>query len=126
MDDRKALEDKRFIEAIYDKLVADKGYISQSLFNRLFVEGIQLITKQKSNIKGALMKVSDKLLLRKRATIETVNDELKNIAKVEHSLYRSLHNFALNILSAIAAYCYFPKEPAINVIKSFDNQPSLL
>jgi hypothetical protein len=124
-DDRKPLEDKRFIESIYDKLVADKGYISRTLFNKLFVDGIQLITKLKSNMKGALMKVSDRLLLRKRAIIETVNDELKNIAQVEHSRHRSLHNFALNTLSAIAAYCYFPKKPAINVIKSFDNQPSL-
>lgn len=124
-DDRKPLEDKRFIESIYDKLVADKGYISQDLFNRLFVDGIQLITKLKSNMKGAIMRVSDKLLLRKRAIIETVNDELKNIAQVEHSRHRSLHNFVSNLLSAIAAYCYFPKKPAINVIKSFDNQPSL-
>ena len=124
-DDRKPLEDKRFIEAIYDKLVADRGYFSQNLFNRLFVDGIQLITKLKSNMKGALMRVSDKLLLRKRAIIESVNDELKNIAQIEHSRHRSLHNFVCNLFSAIAAYCYFPKKPAINVIKSFDNQPSL-
>jgi len=124
-DDRKPLEDKQFIEAIYDKLVADRGYISQNLFNRLFVDEIQLITKLKSNMKGALMMVSDKLLLRKRAIIESVNDELKNIAQIEHSRHRSLHNFVCNLLSAIAAYCFFPKKPAINVIKSFDNQPSL-
>ena len=124
-DDRKPLEDKRFIEAICDKLVADRGYISHNLFNRLFVDGILLITKLKSNMKGALIRVSDKLLLRKRAIIESVNDELKNIAQVEHSRHRSLHIFVCNLLSAIAAYCYFPKKPAINVIKSFDNQPSL-
>ena len=34
--------------------------------------------KLKSNMKGALMSVSDKPLLKKRAIIETVNDELKN------------------------------------------------
>ena len=45
-----------------------------------FVDEIQFITKLKSNIEGALMSVSDRLLLRKRAIIETVNDELKNIA----------------------------------------------
>ncbi|WP_455069428.1 transposase, partial [Prevotella aurantiaca] len=56
-----------------------------NLFQRLFVDGIQLITKLKSNMKGALMSVSDRLLLRKRAIIETVNDELKNISQVEHS-----------------------------------------
>ena len=83
VDDRKSLEYKTFVEFMYDKLVGDKGYISKNLFQRLFVDGIQLITKLKSNMKRALMSVSDKLLLRKRAIIETVNDELKNIAQVE-------------------------------------------
>ena len=82
------------------------------------MDGIQLITKLKSNMKGALMSVSsvsDKLLLRKRAIIETVNDELKNIAQVEHSRHRSFGNFVVNLLGGIAAYCYFPKKPSIRV-----------
>ena len=54
-------------------------------------------------MKGALMSVSDKLLLRKRAIIETVNDELKNIAQVEHSRHRSFGNFVVNLLGGIAA-----------------------
>jgi hypothetical protein len=82
---------------IFDKLVADKGYISKNIFQRLFVDGIQLITKLKSNMKGALMSVSDRLLLRKRDIIETVNDELKNIAQVEHSRHRSVRNFVVNL-----------------------------
>ena len=65
IDDRKPLEYKAFIDFIYGKLVSDKGYISKNLFQRLFVDGIQLITKLKSHMKGALMSVSDKLLLRK-------------------------------------------------------------
>ena len=97
VDDRKPLEYKAFIDFIYGKLVADKGYISKNLFQRLFVDGIQLITKLKSNMKGALMSVSDRLLLRKRAIIETVNDELENIAQVEHSRHRSFDNFIVNI-----------------------------
>ena len=125
VDDRKPLEDKRFIGQIFDKLIADKGYISKDLFQKLFVDGIQLITKLKSNMKGAMMSVADKVLLRKRAIIETVNDELKNIAQVEHSRHRSLHNFTVNLLAAIAAYCYFPKKPAINIVKTTDNQLSL-
>lgn len=99
------------IEMIFDKLVADKGYISKNLFQKLFVDGIQLITKLKSNMKGALMSVSDRVLLRKRAIIESVNDELKNIAQIEHSRHRSVCNFAANLLGAVAAYCYFPKKP---------------
>ena len=115
VDDRKPLEYKAFVEFIYGKLVGDKGYIGKHLFERLFVDGIQLITKLKSNMRGALMSVSDKLLLRKRAIIETVNDELKNIAQVEHSRHRSFDNFVVNLLGAITAYCYFPKKPSIRV-----------
>jgi len=125
IDDRRPLEYKPFIRFIYGKLVGDKGYISQNLFERLFVDGIQLITKLKSNMKGALMSVSDRLLLRKRALIETINDELKNIAQIEHSRHRSFDNFLVNLLSGIAAYCFFPKKPAINLQKVTDNQHSL-
>ena len=64
MDDRNPLEYNAFVEFIYDKLVADKGYIGKTIFQRLFVDGIQLVTKLKSNMKGALMGVSDRLLLR--------------------------------------------------------------
>lgn len=89
------------------------------------MDGIQLITKIKSNMKDALMSVSDKMLLRKRAIIETVNDELKNIAQVEHSRHRSFDNFIVNILGSIAAYCVFPKKPCINVQRTLDTQLAL-
>ncbi|EFB31080.1 hypothetical protein HMPREF0971_02639 [Segatella oris F0302] len=56
------MEYKAFIDFIYGKLFGDKGYIGKNLFQRLFVDGIQLITKLKSNMKGALMSVSDRLL----------------------------------------------------------------
>lgn len=125
VDDRKPLEYKAFVEFIYGKLVGDKGYIGKNLFQRLFVDGIQLITKLKSNMKGALMSVSDKLLLRKRAIIETVNDELKNIAQVEHSRHRSFENFIVNMLGAIAAYCVFSKKPCIHVQRTLDTQLAL-
>ena len=125
IDDRKPLEYKAFIDFIYGKLFGDKGYISKNLFQRLFVDGIQLITKLKSNMKGALMSVSDRLLLRKRAIVETVNDELKNIAQVEHSRHRCFDNFIVNLLGAIAAYCLFPKKPSINVQRNFDTQLAL-
>lgn len=125
VDDRKPLEYKAFVEFIYGKLVGGKGYIGKNLFQRLFVDGIQLITKLKSNMKGALMSVSDKLLLRKRAIIETVNDELKNIAQVEHSRHWSFENFIVNMLGAIAAYCVFPKKPCIHVQRTLDTQLAL-
>ena len=110
VDDRKPLEYKAFVEFLYGKLVGDKGYIGKELFQRLFVDGIQLITK---------------LLTRKRAIIETVNDELKNIAQVEHSRHRSFDNFMVNLLGALAAYCFFPKKPCISCERAWDNQLAL-
>ena len=71
------------------------------------------------------MSVSDRLLLRKRTIVETVKDELKNIAQVEHSRHRCFDNFIVNLICAIAAYCLFPKKPCINVQRIFDTQLAL-
>ena len=80
-----------------------------------FVDGIQLITILKSNMKGQLMTVSDKILLSKRALIETINGELKNIAQIEHSRHRSVVGFTVNLMAGLAAYSFFPKKPMIDV-----------
>lgn len=125
VDDRKPLEYMAFVDFINGKLVADKGYIGKNLFQRLFVDVIQLVTKLRSNMKGALMSLSDRLLLRKRAIIKTVNDELKDIAEVEHSRHRSFDNFIVNTLGAIAAYCMSPKKPCIYIQRTLDTLPAL-
>jgi Transposase DDE domain len=62
---------------LWGKLFGDRGYISQELFEQLWAHGLQLITKLKRNMKNRLRPVIDKLLLRKRALIECVNDQLK-------------------------------------------------
>ena len=119
IDDRDPLKNSAFLENISGKLVGDKGYISKGLFEKLFVDGIQLLTKVRSNMKGALMTVADKILLRKRAIIECVNDELKNMAQIEHSRHRSVANFAVNLVVALSAYCFFPKKPMIDLCRSY-------
>ena len=53
----------------------DKEYIGQALFENLFLNGIQLVTRVKNNMKNSLMSIADKILFKKRALIETVNDE---------------------------------------------------
>ena len=78
IDDRKPLTGTNILSRIYGKLFGDKGYISQNLFEQLFIDGIHLITKLRKNMKNSLMHLSDKILLRKRALIESVFDELKN------------------------------------------------
>jgi hypothetical protein len=61
------------------------------------------------------MTLRAKILLRTRAAIETVNDELKNICDIEHSRHRSIHNFFMNLTAAPGAYCFFDKNPAIKL-----------
>ena len=114
-DDRTPLKNKKFTEKIFGKLVADKGYISQSLFEELFVDDIHLITRIRKNMKNSLMHLRDKILLRKRSLIETVNDELKNIVQIEHTRHRSIGGFAANLMAAIAAYSFLPKKPSLNI-----------
>jgi len=96
------------------KLFGDRGYISQELFERLYQKDIQLITRLRKNMKNKLMDIRDKILLRKRAVIESVNDFLKNICQVEHSRHRSIHNFLVNLLAAISAYSFLPHKPSIH------------
>ena len=98
---------------IFGKVFGDKGYISKALSDLLFGNGSQLITAVRRNMKQKALSNEEKLLLRKRSVIETVNDELKNICQVEHTRHRSLAGFILNIMSAIAAYSFFPKKPSI-------------
>ena len=81
-------------------------------------QGIQLITKLKSNMKNKLMFLADRLLLRKRSLIETVNDQLKNISQIEHTRHRSIWNFMVNILGALIAYSLQPKKPSLNLTKN--------
>ena len=45
-----------------------------------------------------------------RCFIETVNDELKNISQVEHSIHRYFDRFIINLLLAITTYFLFPKK----------------
>ena len=88
----------------------------------LFVDGVHLITLIKNNMKNSLMSMSDKILLRKRSIIETVNDELKNICQIEHSRHRSFGNFLSNIIAGLIAYSFLPKKPAIKYQTINSNQ----
>ncbi len=114
VDDRDENVFNRLTDNVLGKIYADKGYISQTLFSRLFSNGIHLVTGLKSNMKNKLLSIYDKIMLRKRSVIETINDELKNVAQAVHSRHRSVFNFSMNILSALAAYSFFDKKPAIN------------
>ena len=113
VDDRNEAVMDSLTKEIFGKLFADRGYISQKLFENLLKKDITLITRAKKNMKNKLMDYYDRLMLRKRTVIESVNDFLKNICNIEHSRHRSITNFLVNLVSALAAYSFLPKKPSI-------------
>jgi hypothetical protein len=112
-DDRKPVPD--LAQDLLGKLFGDRGYISQALFEQLYERSLQLITKSKKNMKNRLVKLIDKILLRKRALIESINDQLKNICQIEHSRHRSRFNFLVNLLAGLIAYTYQEKKPSLDL-----------
>lgn len=100
---------------LWGKLFGDKGYISAKQAEKLFLQGLQLITGIRAKMKQKLMPLVDKILLRKRSVIETVNDQLKNISQIEHTRHRSPANFLINLLSGLAAYMHQPKKPSLKI-----------
>ena len=113
VDDRKPIPE--LTQDLIGKLFGDKGYISQALFEQLLERGLQLMTRIKKNMKNKLMPMLDKILLRKRALIETVNDQLKNISQIEHTRHRSHWGFIVNLVSGLIAYTYREKKPSLNL-----------
>lgn len=112
IDDRKPVPE--LVRSLLGKLVGDRGYISQALFEELLNNfNIQFIVGIKSNMKNKLLSVFDKILLRKRAIIETIIDQLKNISQIEHSRHRSPMNFLVNLVCGLIAYCRQPKKPSL-------------
>jgi hypothetical protein len=111
VDDRKPVE--KLTANLMGKLFGDKGYISKALFDQLFERGLQLVITLKRNMKPRVMPTMDRLFLRKRALIESVNDQLKNISQIEHSRHRSFKNFFVNLLAALIAYTHQPKKPSL-------------
>lgn len=113
VDERRGL--RKMAKFIKGKLFGDKGYISKVLAEELWDKGVQLITKLRRNMKPVVLDDLDKILLRKRSLIETINDQLKNISQLEHSRHRSLTGFMLNLVTALVAYSFQPKKPSLHL-----------
>lgn len=112
VDDRKPVP--HLAKVLFGKLFGDKGYISQPLAQSLReMFDVQLITKLRSNMKNQMMLWTDRILLRKRAIIETIIDQLKNISQIEHSRLRSIPNFVVNVLCGLIAYSRRPIKPSL-------------
>ena len=125
VDDRKPVP--KLAKELFGKLFGDRGYISQSLAEVLSQQGLQLVTKIRKNMKNRLLSVFDQILLRKRALIETINDQLKNICQIEHTRHRSTANFCVNVIAALIAYTFRDKLPSLNIrVKDLGGLPALV
>ena len=113
VDDRTPVPE--LVKRLRGKLFADRGYISAPLPHLLFEQGLHLITRLRKNMKNHLMHLSDKLLLRKRAIIESIIDQLKNISQIEHSRHRSPVNFVVHLVAGLLAYSHQDKKPGLHL-----------
>lgn len=112
VDDRKPL--RKMTQYILGLLFGDKGYIDQNLFRDLLQRGLKLVTSIKSTMKNKLLSMKEKVLLRKRSIIETVNSVIKKDFQISHTRHRSPINAFIHIFSTLVAYCFRSKKPAIN------------
>ena len=103
------------VKRLQGKLFGDRGYISAPLTQLLFEQGLHLITRLRKNMKNRLMHLSDKLLVRKRAIIESIIDQLKNISQIEHSRHRSPTNFVVHLIAGLIAYSHQDKKPGLHL-----------
>ena len=113
IDDRKPVP--QMTKKLWGKLVGDRGYLSQALFEQLFARGLQLITPIRKNMKNRLVVLEDKLLTRKRFVIETIVDQRKNISQIEPTRHRSSTNFIVNLIAGLIAYTWQPKKPSLHL-----------
>jgi hypothetical protein len=91
----------------------DRGYISKEKAEKFAKQGLQFITKLRSNRKKKIITPFQKIFLSKRGIIETVIEQLKSICQIEHTRHRSPANFISNLLSALAAYILKPRKPSL-------------
>ena len=113
VDDREPVP--KMTKQVWGKLFGDKGYISQALTQLLGEANVQLITKVRKNMKNKFVNFFDRLMLRKRAIIESINDQLKNISQIEHTRHRSVWNFYTNVVAGLIAYTFQAKKPNLQL-----------
>lgn len=115
VDDRNPIPD--MVKGLWGSLYGDKGYLSKKLEAELAEKNINFVTGIRKNMKGKVMKVWDKLMLRKRFIVETVFDQLKNISQIEHSRHRSCVSFMVNLIAGLIAYTFQEKQPSIRITR---------
>ncbi|UCM94028.1 MAG: transposase [Candidatus Megaira endosymbiont of Mesostigma viride] len=109
------------IKGLFGKVFGDRVYISQELFRELLEQGIFIITKVKKNMENKLMSLIDKILLLKRALIESVFGKIKLLGKFEHSRHRSVTNAFVHMVAALISYQLSGNKPSIKSLLHLQN-----
>ena len=112
----------KLLSGMAGKVFAAKGYLSQALTDLLGEQGMELITKPRKNMAPRLLSLFDQSLLRKRAIIETVIYQLKNVSQIEHTRHRAATGLLWNVAGALIAYCHQPTKPALKFAPSATRQ----
>ncbi len=79
--DNNAFVISELLSDLQGQCFGDRGYLTK-LFAHFYQRGLELITKIRRKMKNALMRMGDKLKLRKRGLIESVNDLLTSVLDV--------------------------------------------
>jgi hypothetical protein len=112
VDDRRPV--RKLAERLWGRLFGDKGYLSAPLTRELLMtRRVRLVTHLKRNMANRLLLLHEKVILRRRALIETVFDQRKHLVQIEHTRHRSPTNFAVNLLAGLIAYCHQPTKPSL-------------
>ena len=99
---------------IFGKLFGDKGYLVRAeVYQKLYNNGVQLITKIKKKMKNKFYNLHDALMLKKRGVVESVGNILKNIFSLEHSRHRSVAGVFVHIFSCLIVYAFKEDKPTI-------------
>ena len=109
VDDRQPVPS--LVGNLFGKLVADRGYLFKKLGKQLIKTALgspveyQPLLPRRGNTKNQLISIADKRLLHKRALVEAIIDQRKNIAQIDHTRHRSPVNFMVNLTGGLIAYC---------------------
>lgn len=68
-------------------------------------------------MKNQIMSLSDKINLKKRALIESINDILMTVFDIEYTRHRSPINAITHTFGALIAYCFYDEKPTVFIQK---------
>lgn len=86
------------------KIFGDRGYISETLKEKLVKQDIELITYHRKNMRPVKLSSEDEMMLRQRNKIETIFSLLKQQYNLVSSRHRSISGYLAGIYASLCAY----------------------